>query len=310
MSDPLSKANRVPEPDWFLPDVYEKAPSRPPVAYSLGSRLLRGLKQNRLACLCVCFLLVLTLASLFAFLAPQDPNKTNMMEKFAQPSSAHWFGTDHLGRDYFTRCLYGGRVSMAVGVFSMLLSILIGTLYGTVSGFAGGRVDTCMMRILDILMSIPSMLLILILNSMIPAGVFTLVFTIGIFSWMGVARIVRAETLSVKERDYVTAARNLGAGRVRILFTHIIPNILSPVLVASSLNIARAILMESSLSYLGFGVQVPQASWGSMLQNAQAYIMTRPLLAVYPGLLILLTVLSFNYLGDGLRSILEPRLMK
>ena len=269
-----------------------------------------GLMANKAALLCVCFLCLTVITSLLAFLAPYDPDATSLAEKFLLPSAQHWFGTDHMGRDYFTRCLYGGRVSLAVGVCSMAVSVCIGTLYGSISGFVGGRTDAFMMRMLDIFMSIPSMLLIIIINSMITTNVFTLVFIIGIFSWMGVARIVRAETLSVKERDYVTAARNLGVSGVGIILRHVIPNIGAPIIVASTINVARAILMESSLSYLGFGVRVPTASWGSMLQNAQSYILDRPLLAIYPGVLILLTVLSLNFLGDVLRNILEPRLAK
>lgn len=269
-----------------------------------------GLKANRLAMLCIFFLAVILLTSACAFLSPYDPDATSMREKFLFPCAEHWFGTDHMGRDYFTRCLYGGRVSISVGVFSMLVSIVIGTLYGSISGFAGGKVDAFMMRTLDIFMSIPSMLLIIIINSMVHTSIFTLVVIIGAFSWMSVARIVRAETLSVKERDYVTAARNLGVSSAGIILRHVIPNIGAPIIVASTINVARAILMESSLSYLGFGVQIPTASWGSMLQNAQMYILDRPLLAVYPGVLILLTVLSLNFLGDILRNILEPRLTK
>lgn len=277
---------------------------------SVWKALWAGLKANKLAMLCMVFLAAILLAACFAFLSPYDPDATDITNKFAYPSNEHWFGTDFMGRDYFTRCLYGGRVSISVGVFSMLVSIVIGTLYGSISGFLGGKVDTIMMRILDTLMALPSMLLMIVINSMINANAFTMMLTIGVFSWMGVARIVRAETLSVKERDYVTAARNLGVSRVEIVLHHVIPNIAAPITVASTINVARAILMESSLSYIGFGVKIPMASWGSMLQNAQTYIMDRPMLAVYPGVLILLTVLSLNFLGDVLRNVMEPRQVK
>lgn len=298
------------EQDSFVFSPVEQAAEEVHFQRSFWKTFWSGLMANKLAMLCVFFLCVIFLASVFAFLAPYDPDATSMTEKYLLPSASHWFGTDQMGRDYFTRCLYGGRVSISVGLFSMLVSVVIGTLYGSVSGFVGGKVDAFLMRALDIFMSIPSMLLIIIINSMINTNVFTLVMIIGLFSWMSVARIVRAETLSVKERDYVTAARNLGVSGAGIILRHVIPNIAAPIIVASTINVARAILMESSLSYLGFGVQIPTASWGSMLQNAQACILDRPLLAVYPGVLILLTVLSLNFLGDILRGILEPRLVK
>ena len=298
------------EQDSFAFSPVEQAVENVRFQRSFWKTLWSGMMANKLAMLCVFFLCIIFLSSAFAFLAPYDPDATSMKEKFLLPSAAHWFGTDHMGRDYFTRCLYGGRVSIAVGIFSMLVSVVIGTLYGSISGFAGGKVDAFMMRALDIFMSIPTMLLIIIINSMISTNVFTLVMIIGVFSWMSVARIVRAETLSVKERDYVTAARNLGISSAGIILRHVIPNIGVPIIVASTINVARAILMESSLSYLGFGVQIPTASWGSMLQNAQSYILDRPLLAVYPGVLILFMVLSLNFLGDILHNILEPRLVK
>lgn len=298
------------EQDSFLFSPVEDKVEKVHFQRSFWKTFCSGLRANKLAVLCMVFLVVIVLASCCASLCPYDPDATSMREKFLLPSAQHWFGTDHMGRDYFTRCLYGGRVSISVGIFSMVVSILIGTLYGSISGFAGGKTDAFMMRALDVLMSIPSMLLIIIINSMVHTSMFTLVMIIGAFSWMGVARIVRAETLSIKERDYVTAARNLGVSGAGIILRHVIPNIGAPIIVASTINVARAILMESSLSYLGFGVQVPTASWGSMLQNAQSFILDRPLLAIYPGVLILLTVLSLNFLGDILRNILEPRLVK
>lgn len=298
------------EQDSFVFSPVEEKVEKAYFQRSFWKTFCSGLRANKLAVLCMVFLVIIVLASCCAGLCPYDPDATSMREKFLLPSAQHWFGTDHMGRDYFTRCLYGGRVSISVGIFSMVVSILIGTLYGSISGFAGGKTDAFMMRTLDVIMSIPSMLLIIIINSMVHTSMFTLVLIIGAFSWMGVARIVRAETLSVKERDYVTAARNLGVSGGGIILRHVIPNIGAPIIVASTINVARAILMESSLSYLGFGVQVPTASWGSMLQNAQSYILDRPLLAIYPGVLILLTVLSLNFLGDILRNILEPRLVK
>lgn len=272
--------------------------------------LLTSFKENKLAMFCLCFLIIIIIASILAPLSPYDPDKMDLLNKLAPMSKEHFLGTDSLGRDYFTRALYGGRVSLVVGLFSMMVAIVFGTLYGTISGFIGGTVDNLMMRAADIFMSVPSFLLIIIINSLLSPSMTTMIVIIGMFSWMGVARIVRAETMSLKERDFVLVAKNLGAGSFRIIFKHIIPNMIPSIIVAASISIARAILTESSLSFLGFGVQLPMSSWGSMLQSAQEHIMDVPSLALYPGLLILLTVLSFNVLGDVLRNALEPKLVK
>ena len=279
--------------------------SQPPVQTEVSydrsalSRVWAALRANRLAMVCLVLMIIIIAASALAFLSPYDPDQYDLMNKLALPSLAHPFGTDDLGRDYFTRALYGGRVSLTVGFFSMLVSVALGTVVGTVSGYVGGAVDMLLMRFLDIIMSVPTFLLIIIINAYVKPGLPTMIFIIAIFSWMGVARIVRAET-----------AKNLGASDFVIIFRHIIPNMSSYIIVAASLSIARAILTESSLSFLGFGVRLPNASWGSMLQNAQSQILYNPLLAVFPGLLILITVLSFNVLGDVLRSALEPRIIK
>ncbi|MBQ2691130.1 MAG: ABC transporter permease [Clostridia bacterium] len=257
--------------------------------------------------LSLAFLAIVTLGALLAGLSPYDPNQVDLLSKFQDPSGAHWFGTDNFGRDYFTRILYGGRVSLSVGALSMLVSITFGTLYGIVSGSSGRFVDAVMMRFVDILMAVPSFLLIITMNVYLNASLATTVLTISLFSWMGVARIVRAEVLSLRERDFILASRGLGAGKGWIIFRHMIKNVSSSVMVAATNSIASAILTESSLSYLGFGIKIPNASWGGMLENAQTYILTKPILAVYPGLCILLTVLSFNVLGNSLRTILDPK---
>ena len=270
----------------------------------------RSMMENKLSYLAMAVLIVILLASVFAFLSPYDPDAMNFAEKLQRPSLTHPFGTDGMGRDYFTRALYGGRISLLVGFFSMLVSIGFGTLFGTISGFIGGKTDMFMMRFADIFMSVPSFLLMIIINSFISPSLFTMIIIIGMFAWTGVARVVRAETMSLKERDFIMASRGLGAGSARIIFKEIIPNITSQIIVSATLSIARAIITESSLSFLGFGVQLPKASWGSMLNNAQKTILDLPHLAVFPGALILFTVFSFHILGDVLRNALEPKMIK
>lgn len=269
--------------------------------------VLTQLKEQKAALAALIILAVFVLMSVLAFLSPYDPNKIMPMDKLQAPSATHWFGTDDYGRDYFARALYGGRVSLSVGFLSMAIAVLVGTAVGTVSGYFGGWVDNVLMRTVDVLMSIPSFFLMLILNAYLKPGISTIIIIIGMLSWMNIARIVRAETLSVKEREYVLYARVSGQSRLAIILKHIVPNIMPTIIVAATINIASAILMESSLSFLGLGVQQPNSSWGSMLNNAQGYIGEAPYLALFPGMFILLTVLSFNFLGDVFRVAFEPR---
>lgn len=269
--------------------------------------VLTQLKEQKAALAALIILAVFVLMSVLAFLSPYDPNKIMPMDKLQAPNASHWFGTDDYGRDYFARALYGGRVSLSVGFLSMAIAVLVGTAVGTVSGYFGGWVDNVLMRMVDVLMSIPSFFLIMILNAYLKPSISTIIIIIGMLSWMNIARIVRAETLSVKEREYVLYARVSGQSRLNIILKHIVPNIMPTIIVAATINIASAILMESSLSFLGLGVQQPNSSWGSMLNNAQGYIGEAPYLALFPGMFILLTVLSFNFLGDVFRVAFEPR---
>ena len=264
--------------------------------------VLRELKANKIALASMILLGIIILACVLAPLSPYDPNAIDVMSKLQPPSAAHWFGTDDFGRDYFTRALYGGRVSLSVGFGAMIVTSVIGTVIGVCSGYFGGRIDFFIMRFTDIFLALPSMLLMIVLNTFFSPSLTTLIMVLSLFAWASVARVTRAETLSIKERDYVKASENLGASPAQIMVKHIVPNLFGTIVVAATLGIGSAILMESSLSYLGLGVQVPQASWGSMLQNAQGAILNSPLLAVIPGLLILFTVLSFNLMGDVLRA--------
>ena len=277
---------------------------------SVWKDIWKELKKNKVAMVSVVLLAILIIAVLLAPLSPYDPYKLDASQKLQGISSSHWFGTDEYGRDYFTRTLYGGRVSLLVGFMSMIMTVVIGTSLGVFSGYVGGKVDMFLMSFTDIFLALPSMLLMVILNTFLKPGLPTLIVVLSLFSWASVARITRAETMSLKERDFVVATQNLGASNFRVIIKHIIPNILGPVIVAASLSVANAILMESSLSFLGLGVQIPRASWGSMIQGAQAHILDYPLLAVYPGVMILITVLSFNLLGDILRNALEPKIVE
>lgn len=277
---------------------------------SVWKDIWKELRKNKVAMVSVVLLAILIIAVLLAPLSPYDPYKLDASQKLQGISSSHWFGTDEYGRDYFTRTLYGGRVSLLVGFMSMIMTVVIGTSLGVFSGYVGGKVDVFLMSFTDIFLALPSMLLMVILNTFLKPGLPTLIVVLSLFSWASVARITRAETMSLKERDFVVATQNLGASNFRVIIKHIIPNILGPVIVAASLSVANAILMESSLSFLGLGVQIPRASWGSMLQGAQAHILDYPLLAVYPGVMILITVLSFNLLGDILRNALEPKIVE
>ena len=270
-------------------------------------RLKDNLKENKLALSAVIIIFTFCLASILALLSPFDPNQIDPINRLKAPDSTNLFGTDNMGRDYLTRALYGGRISLTVGFLSMLISTSVGTIIGSISGFFGGKVDYFITRAIDILMSIPTFFLILVVNSYLGSGIQNIILVIGFLGWMGVARIVRAETLSVKEREYVLYAKSIGQSSFRIISKHIIPSILPTVIVASSINIASAILMESSLSFLGLGVQQPNASWGSMLKDAQGFLADAPHMALFPGIFILLTVLSFNLIGDTLRSVFEAK---
>jgi peptide/nickel transport system permease protein len=265
---------------------------------------------SKMGAVALILLIVFSLGAIFAFLSPQDPNKLNVLERLQPPGAAHWFGTDDYGRDYFTRALYGGRVSLLVGFASMIIATSIGAVVGIVSGYFGGWIDNLLMRVLELIMSIPSFLVILLLSVFLKPGVGNIIVIIALLMWMNIARVVRAETMTLREREYVLYAKASGQSTFGIIMKHIVPNLIPVIIVGATNNIASAIMMESSLSFLGFGVQLPNATWGSMLNNAQGYIAQAPYMALFPGLLILLTVLSFNVLGDVLRVGFEPKLVK
>lgn len=253
----------------------------------------------------------MSLAALLApLLAPYDPNAINVDALLLTPSFAHPLGTDALGRDVLSRILYGGRVSLWVGFVAVGISSAIGLALGLAAGYFGRLADEIIMRGVDVMLCFPSFFLILAVIAFLEPSLTNIMAVIGLTSWMGVARLVRAEAMSLRGRDYVLAARVAGAGPVRIILRHILPNALAPVLVSATLGVAGAILVESSLSFLGLGVQPPDASWGNMLLDGKEVLEVAPWLSVFPGLAILFTVLGYNLLGESLRDLLDPRLRR
>ncbi|HBY97253.1 MAG TPA: peptide ABC transporter permease [Chloroflexi bacterium] len=264
--------------------------------------------QHRLAALGSVVLLVLGLVALFAsVVAPYDPDAISL-DILAPPRAAHLLGTDDVGRDMLSRLVYAARISLTVGVVSSIITVILGVALGSLAGYYGGWIDTVISSFINIMLSIPVFPLALVLGSFLETNLRFIVLIIGFLSWMGVARIIRAEYLSLKEREFVQAARVTGVPTPGIVIRHILPNTLGPIIVAATLQVANGILLESALSYLGYGIQPPTPSWGNMLQNAQRYLRTAPAVAVYPGALISLTVISINFVGDGLRDALDPRL--
>lgn len=242
-----------------------------------------------------------------SFITPYDPDAIDAWHVLLPPSAEHWFGTDELGRDVLTRVIFGARVSLKVGFVAVGIAVAVGTVVGLFAGFYGGWVDSVLMRIVDIMLCFPTFFLILAVIAMLEPSIWYIMVIIGLTGWMGVARLVRAEVLSLKSRDFISAARVLGASDRRIIFRHILPNALSPVLVSATLGVAGAILTESALSFLGIGVQPPTPSWGNILTSGKDYIEFAWWLSLFPGVAILVTVLSYNLVGEGIRDALDPR---
>jgi peptide/nickel transport system permease protein len=274
-------------------------------------RIWRRFLKHRLAVIGGCVVVLLLLMVVFAnFLSPHDPLSLDTQRRFIPPltNASFVLGTDEMGRDLLSRLFYGGRISLVVGVAAMFATIFTGLLIGLIAGFYGGRVDNLLMRLTDTLLCFPQVFLLLVLAAFVTPTVISIALIIGFTSWMEVARIIRAQIQYIKEQDFVQAAFALGASEMRIMFKELLPNAIAPVLVSATLNVANAVLMESYISFLGYGIQPPLASWGNMLTNAQSYFDLAPWLAILPGMMITLTVMSFNFLGDGLRDALDPRL--
>lgn len=269
---------------------------------------VRVLRRNKLFFPCFVFLILISMAALLApIICPHPYDQIDLQARFASFSRAHYLGTDENGRDVFTRLVYGARASLLVGLVAAGISVSLGTLLGALAGYFGQYADAVIMRATDGFMSIPVFFLLLTVLTMVGSSLQNVIIVVGLTSWMRVARLVRSEVLKQREQPFIEAARVVGATESRIILYHILPQTIPVVSVATTLNIALAVLTESALSYLGLGVQPPMPSWGNMLASAQSYLWNAPQLAIYPGLFILLTVLSFNAMGDGLRDLLDPR---
>ena len=278
---------------------------------SQSRRVLRRFMRHRLAVFGGVVVILLLSSALFArWIAPHDPIFVDTSVRFLWPmdNSAYVLGTDELGRDTLSRLLHGGQISLVVGIAAMLATVVTGSVIGIVAGYFGGWIDNILMRFVDTMLCFPQVFLLLVMAAFVTPTLISISLIIGFTSWMEVARIVRAEVLHLKEQDFIQAAHALGASNRRIMFREILPNAMAPILVAATLKVATAVLMESYISYLGYGIQPPMPSWGNMLTNAQGYFDTVPFLAILPGVMITLTVMSFNFLGDGLRDALDPRL--
>ncbi len=277
---------------------------------SFWTLVFSRLMKNNLAVAGGVVVVVLILVAVMSpLLSPYDPADVNTGILLQPPSVAHWFGTDELGRDVLSRMIYGARISLMVGFISVGIATIIGVFIGAISGFYGGWVDEVMMRFVDVMLAFPVFFLILAVIAMLEPSIVNVMIVIGLTGWMGVARLVRAEFLSLKERDFVAAAKSIGQSDSLIIFRHILPNAMAPVLVSATLGIAGAILTESALSFLGIGVQPPTPSWGSILTEGKNYIEFAWWLSLFPGLAILFTVLGYNLLGEGLRDALDVRLL-
>jgi peptide/nickel transport system permease protein len=274
------------------------------------NRAWERFKQNKTALISLYIIGgLIVLALLAPWIAPFDPADQNLLNKLKPPSKEHWFGTDDLGRDLFSRVLYGARISLSVGIFAVLFNVIIGITVGSIAGYYGGKIDGLLMRFTDVMLSFPQQFVLIAVVTILKPSLFNIIMVFIVFGWMAKARLLRGQILTVKNREYVDAARTIGMSDFRIIFRHILPNALAPVIVSATLQMGGLILTESTLSFLGLGIQPPTASWGNLLQSAQSLtIMTKaPWYPFIPGFMIFLTIMCFNFIGDGLRSAFDSR---
>lgn len=265
--------------------------------------------MSRLGYIGIAIALIFIIAAIFApWVATHDVATQDLMNRYASPSAAHWFGTDGLGRDVFSRVVFGARISLQVGITVVIVSAIIGIIIGSIAGFYGGVVDKLLSGyVFNVFLAFPGLLLAIALVAFLGAGQGKLILALCVIGWVGYARVMRGQVLKVREYDYVLAARALGAGNKRILFTHILPNAIQPLIVQSSLGMAGAVLSEASLSFLGLGIPPPAPSWGTMIEEARQFFASSPHILLFPGIAIALTVLAFNFIGDGVREYLDPK---
>ncbi len=286
-----------------------KSIARPQTSYWQDA--WRRLKKNKPALISFFLIIFIILTAIIGpFFSPYSYSDQSVIYQNLLPSAEHWFGTDGLGRDVFVRCLYGARISLTVGIFATLISILIGIIYGGIAGYYGGKVDNIMMRIVDLLYAIPLLLWVILLMVVLKPGLQNILIAIGAVYWLSMARIVRGQVLSLKEQDYVLAARSIGVSSRRIIMRHLIPNAIGPILVTATFSIPEAIFTEAFLSFIGLGVGAPMASWGMLASDALPGLRSFPLQLFFPAFSICITMLAFNFVGDGLRDALDPRMRK
>ena len=286
----------------LVPDLTSR-PARTPWQIAVAR-----FRRSKLAMLGLFLITVMTLLAVFAdAIAPYGENEIDLFDITAKPSAEHWMGTDELGRDELSRLMFGARVSLLVGVGTALLSTALGIIVGSLAGYYGGWIDSALMRFVDVILAFPAIFLLLIFFSIQGSSVLTVILFLGLFSWMWLARIIRGEFLSLKERDFIEAARSIGVPDGRLMWRHLLPNVGAAIIVSTTLNIAYAMLTEATLSFLGFGVPAGTPTWGNMLNAARPNYVQVPLLAIAPGLTLTIAVLAINFVGDGLRDALDPR---
>ncbi len=290
----------LPEPTGTIPEIEMKSTS-PRVL------LWRHFIRHRAALISIFVLAIMILICFLApYIAPYKFAAIDLKSIKQPPTLKHLMGTDDLGRDLFTRVLYGGRISLTIGIFSALVGTLLGTSVGAIAGYYGGRVDNLLMRFTDIAFSIPTLPLLIVISAFTKSSIPIMILVIGGLSWMATARVVRGSALSIKQQEFIAASRMLGSSNARIIVQHIVPNIIGPIVVGATLSVGGAIITESALSFLGLGVQPPLPSWGNMLQDSQDTMASKPWLTIFPGLAILVTVLCINFIGDGLQDAVDP----
>ena len=276
---------------------------------TLFADIIRAFKENKTALFGLIVVVILVVLAIFApYVTPYDPYEIDLNNRFSKPSLNHWFGTDMFGRDLFTRVIYGARISLAIGLIPSLIAVSIGAILGVVSGYIGGRLGYWVMRMADVVMAFPSLLLAIVVMYTLGATLFNLFIALSVVGWAGAARVVRSQALSIREKEFIEAAKAIGVKDIKIMARHVFPNCLPSLMVLFTMNIPDAILSEASLSFLGVGAQPPTPSWGLLVSNGKEFLFSAPWVAILPGVAIFITVLAFNFIGDGLRDAIDTYL--